>query len=389
MLLVVAPTAIELGEAAIGSIGGSVEGLLGGGFAENPLYAQAVHDVGQHYRWLKEYEKANRLYKHVLANCPDTEHALWSQADLIKSYLALKDDANVEAAVEKLLTGFVDNPFESRAIHDTAYELRKFKKYDQADQLDQFVIENWVGHEQTMWAKMDMVKTNILLENDADVETAIDELIADSNNHPNVAAMVVRLGEGYYDRGLRAQKAGNAAEAAENFTKAIDVWKTITEGELPVILPDTAHAWYMSGNANRAMKDFAKALEYYQKVVDTWPDYVHAWSAQYMIADCARKLERNGEMPKEEAEGLMEAGYLGVINNYAGSTVEKRALMELAGYYVEKEQWGPAIDYYNRLLEKDYGYLDKVYSSMLRCYNELGLTETASELERVKREQAN
>jgi len=146
---------------------------------------------------LKKYAQANRLYKHVVANCRDSESALWAQADLIKSYLALKDDPNAEAGIEKLVADFSDNPLISRAIHDTAYEHRKLEKYDRADQLDQFVIDNWPRHEQAMWAKMDMAKTNIALGDDAAVQAAIEDVIADFNDHPRLPWAVFVLGEEY------------------------------------------------------------------------------------------------------------------------------------------------------------------------------------------------
>jgi len=107
-------------------------------FSDNPLIARAVHDIAQHYRWSGKYEKANGLYQCVVANWPDSEHALWSQADLIKSYLALEDDANAEAAVEGLLTGFSDNPLIARAVHDTGQHYRELKKYAQANRLYSF-----------------------------------------------------------------------------------------------------------------------------------------------------------------------------------------------------------------------------------------------------------
>jgi len=116
-------------------------------FSGNPLIARAVHDIAQHYRELKKYAQANQLYKHVVANCPGTEHALWSQADLIKSYLALGDDPNAETAVEGLLANFSDNPLVARAVWDTGQYYRELKKYEQANRLYKHVVANFPGAE--------------------------------------------------------------------------------------------------------------------------------------------------------------------------------------------------------------------------------------------------
>jgi len=235
-------------------------------------------------------------------------------------------------------------------------------------------------------AKAGVAEMEILLGNDEAAQAGIDRLIADFNDHPGLPQTIFRIGEEYYNKASQMEKEGLKTESENCLQNAVTVWGKIIPLESHTIY--STHAWYFSGYAYLKMEDYAKAIECCQKVLSTWPNYQFAWSAQYMIADCARKLGRNGGMPKEESAALRESGYLGVINNYAGSPLEKRALRELAGYYVEKKQWGQAIEYYNRLLEKDYGYLDKVYSSMLRCYNELGLTEIATELQKVKQEEA-
>ncbi|MCJ7673862.1 MAG: tetratricopeptide repeat protein [Sedimentisphaerales bacterium] len=98
-------------------------------YSEHALIARAIHDVAQHYRYTKKYEKANALYQFVVKTWPKAEHALWAQADLIKSYLTQGDDAAAEAAAETLLTNFNDNPLIPRAIWDTGQHYRDLKKY--------------------------------------------------------------------------------------------------------------------------------------------------------------------------------------------------------------------------------------------------------------------
>ncbi len=274
----------------------AIGGLLGN-FSDNPLAARAVWEIGQHCRELKKYAQANRLYKHVVANCRDSESALWAKADLIKSYLALKDDPNAEAAIEKLVADFSNNPLISRAIHDTAYEHRKLEKYDRADQLDQFVIDNWPWHEQAMWAKMDMIKTNILLENDAVVESAIDSLIADFNDHPDLPEAVFVVGEQYYYKVYYSDSFCKKSEdldpeARENFTKALTIWERIIT-ELPESEPTvSAHAYYFSAVCYRHLGKYEKPIEYCSKIVDNWPDYRYIWHAKSMITRCLNELQK-------------------------------------------------------------------------------------------------
>jgi len=300
-------------------------GGLVGNFSDNPLAARAVWEIGQHCRDLKKYAQANRLYKHVLDNWRDSEHALWSQADLIKSYLALKDDPNAEAGIEKLVADFSDNPLISRAIHDTAYEHRKLEKYDRADQLDQFVIDNWPEDEQAMWAKMDMAKTNILLENDAVVEAAIENLIADFNDHPMLAAAVFQIGEEYYYRAMKRRNEGRGDEAGANFRKAISIWARIIIEETPVNLPHTPHAWFFSAASFRHMGEYENAIELYQDVAANWPDYQFAWSALFMVGRSYEKMVKSGLISKSEAYPEIRAVYQELLEKHPGCTGVKHA----------------------------------------------------------------
>ena len=298
----------------------AIGGLLGN-FSDNPLAATAVWEIGQHCRELKKYAQANRLYKHVVANCRDSERALWAQADLIKSYLALKDDPNAEPAVEKLLADFSDNPFISRAIHDTAYEYRKLEKYDKADQLDQFVINNWPGDEQAMWAKMDMAKTNILLGNDAVVEATIDNLIAGFNDHPDLPQALFRIGEGYYERAFGAENKGDVFESNQLFRKAVAIWERIVT-ELPESAI-TPQAYYFSARCRETLGELDYAANYYQTVIHDWPDYKFCDVAHFLLARCFEKLANSGSIPREEAAVMIRDTCEKLLADYPNSKIVK------------------------------------------------------------------
>jgi len=286
-------------------------------FTANPLIARAVWDTGQYYRELKKYEMANKLYQHVVKTSPESEQALWAQADLIKSYLALGDDPNAQAAVHKLLVDFAANPLIARAIHDTGYEYRKLGNHVRANELDQYVIARWPGDEQAMWAKMDMAKTDILLGNDPAVEKTIDILIADFNDHPELPTAIFMLGEEYYNKALQYENEAHDSEAKEHFRKAIAIWeRTISE------LPETAitsQAYVASAECYRRLGEHEIALVYHSAVVDNWPDSEYAWCAQSNIGRVLEHLKKAGTIPESEADSLIEDAYSRVLQNYADS----------------------------------------------------------------------
>ena len=290
-------------------------------FSGNALIARAVHDIAQQYRGTRKYEKANQLYQYVIDNWPKAEHALWSQADLIKSYLALADDPNAQEAVDKLLTNFNDNPFVARAIHDTAWEYRKLGNYGRANELDQYVIDHWSADVQVMWAKMDMAKTDIWLGNYAAAEKTIDILIADFNDQPELLTAIFMLGEQYYNKAFQFENESREAEAKEHFRKAIAIWERIIN-ELPRSSM-TPQAYYFAARCYETLGECDYAANYFQRVIDNWPDYQFADYAHYLLARCFEKLVNSGSIPKNEAAVMIRHTCEKLLADYPNSQIVK------------------------------------------------------------------
>jgi outer membrane protein assembly factor BamD (BamD/ComL family) len=72
----------------------------------------------------------------------------------------------------------------------------------------------------------------------------------------------------------------------------------------------------LSGICYRRIGQHKQAIEYYQHVVDNWPDYRYAWSAQERIAFTYEYLRDNGIIPQPEADILIKAAFEAVIEKY-------------------------------------------------------------------------
>ncbi len=291
----------------------AVEKLLTN-FNESPLIARAIWDTGQYYRDLKKYENANQLYKHVVTNWPKGEHAIWAQADLIKSYLALADAPSAEAAVEKLIADFSWSEHIARAIHDTAWEYRKLANYAKADELDRYVIDRWPEDVQAMWAKMDMAKTDIALGNYAAADKTVDILITDFREQADLPTAIFMLGEQYYNKAFGCENQGQTAEAKSHFQKAIAIWERIIN-ELPQS-SITAQAYYFVARCCERLAEYEDAIEYYQVVLDNWPNYERAWNAQFLLGQCFDELARSGSIPEEDAAVMIRYACQEVLANH-------------------------------------------------------------------------
>jgi len=252
---------------------------------------------------------------------------LWAEADLIKSNLSLGDDAAAEAAVEKLLANFTDNPLTVRAVWDTARVYRDLKKYEKASQLYQYVIDNYPQAEHAILSQIGVAEINVLslIEsgNDTAAQAALDSLIADFNDHSLLPEAVFVVGEQYYNEALLKKKEGHDEQAKECYRKARTVWERIV-AELP---PSgiTPHAYNFAADCYRRLGQHKKAIEYYQRVVDDWPDYEYAWDALFRIGRNYEALKKSGLMSKSEANPIIKAVYEQVLEEYPNCKAARHA----------------------------------------------------------------
>lgn len=155
-------------------------------FSGHKGIVKTVYQIGREYYELKKYEKADQLYKYVLDTWPDDTYAVWSQADLIKSYVAEGNDVAADAAVEKLFTTYSGHKDTSEAVYEIARKYYDLEKYEKAGQLYQYVIDKWPNSEQMILAKAGVAKSNILLGNEAAAQAELEKLIVDFNDRAHL-----------------------------------------------------------------------------------------------------------------------------------------------------------------------------------------------------------
>jgi len=178
-----------------------------------------------------------------------------------------------------------------------------------------------------MKSRVEKIRADIKLGDDPNVLADVNELIADFNDNPALPELVFVIGEEYYNDGFRRENEGLDAEAKDNFTKAISVWgKIMTKLPQSVITPQ---ACYFSAVCYGRLRQHTKAIEYYQKVVDNWPDYKNASKGQFMVARIYEYLKRLGAIPESEANRIIKAAYERILQEYPDSRAANTARRKL------------------------------------------------------------
>jgi outer membrane protein assembly factor BamD (BamD/ComL family) len=121
---------------------------------------------------------------------------------------------------------------------------------------------------------------------------------------------------------------GLEEEARDELIKAICIWERLIQ-EIPQS-EHTPRAYYTSAVCySQELGDYKKGIDYFERIVDNWPTYEYAWSAQYQTGRYYERLRDTGGIEETEANERIEQAYIGVIEYYPSSDFAADAALKL------------------------------------------------------------
>ncbi|MDH7600305.1 MAG: tetratricopeptide repeat protein [Sedimentisphaerales bacterium] len=285
-------------------------------YADHPSFYKAVRDIGDNYRYRDIHDKACDMYQIALSGLSGAE-AFWPKAGIAIASVHLKDYQTAEALTEQIQTEFANHAQLPEAVCLIGGAYRSIGDYDKALDLYQLILKVWPRSEQALWAKAGIVRIAVALGDEAAAEEAMDNMTTDFKDHPALPAAVWATAEEYYNLAFQCEKEGLDTKAKEYFAKVISTGEAILK-QWPESAPGQ-EVFHISAVCYGRLHEYAKAIEYYQKVVDEWPDYEYAWQAQFMVARTYEYLKRLGAISKTDAESLIATAYQRVLWYYQDS----------------------------------------------------------------------
>ena len=277
---------------------------LVGDFSHSANIADAVDEVADKYRDASKYDKAMELYKYVVNTWPESEQAIGSQGCIVRINIALGDDPNAKAAVDKLIAEFGGRDDIVEAVRDVAEEYQEAKKYEKAIELYNYVVDNWRESEEAIESQRCIVRINIELGDDPNAKVAIDELIAKFAGRDDIAEQVQDVA-GEYQNAKRYDK------AVELYKYVIDnwpgdrqaIWSQLgvvrlyiglgddpnTEAAIDKLVRDFSSNTELPAALNRiaeiyeGLKKYEESRSFYEQVIQRAPDSVLAKKAEVAI----------------------------------------------------------------------------------------------------------
>ena len=302
-------------------------------YSEHPELCTNLDTLNEEYWFTAKYDEAKVLYQYIYENSPDSDLALSCRVWVVGCEIRLGNDNAADQALKTLKNDYSKHKNLYTEIFELAYDCieqaksgvlngsgNKYmavKEYERAQRFCQDIVDNCSDREALLLGHAGVELAQIYLNNDPNDSqgtTVVDALIAEFNDVPRLDWCVFVIGEEYYDLASTMRKQGLKSLADRHFLKAINVWERIIN-ELPVS-EQTTHAHYYSGIAYQYIGDDEEAVQYYQAVVDQWPDYKYAWGAQFRIGKCYDNLIESGKLSKSVGNAARKAAYQKVIQNY-------------------------------------------------------------------------
>jgi len=300
-------------------------------FSDQPTLPMEIYQLSDRFNNAGRADKAGQLYQYIINTWPDDRYAMLAQDSISGGSYSNNNEAvdhdelTVSEAIDKLLTE--PNTDSSKDIPEVLSEITakycKAGSYEKAIQLCQYVIDNWGDNTaMVISGKLEMAKVYIAEGNDATVEVIVDELITNYGGNPASPDAVFMIGEEYYNKAHNVKGDPNLPkeQAEEHYRKAQTVWEKLIN-EFPPSGTYTPLACSYAAACYRRLGNYEKAIEYYEKVVQDWPNYEYAWHAQVMVARCYyyEELERSGHIITEDAAEQIRQACKKLLTEYPDS----------------------------------------------------------------------
>jgi len=274
--------------------------------------------IAKEYKKAGKDDKAEGIYQQLIQRYPGTIWVLRAQKERARVYLKSGNEKAVLAIVDELIADFSGHPGLAESLCKIARECEATKRFSVSEGIYQQVIQRFPGSSYARKAQLDMPKCRILSYidggNDAAARTAIGSLTANFDGHPDLPTTLRKIVERCELEVSRLEDKSPAEQAGDHFQKVVAIWEAAID-ELPE-LGATPEACCWAGDCYSKMGKYAKAADYYQTVVDNWPDYQYAWNAQFLVGYYYQRLGDSGAVDKPIADAKIKAAYEQVLEKY-------------------------------------------------------------------------
>ena len=303
-------------------------------YSEHPSIYNAIQNIADNYRWRDiQPEKARDLYDLASEGISGPD-SIWTHMGFAIESVRIADFDTSDIVTAWLITDFGDNESLPQVVNLIGDAYCEADKFDSASKLYEYAINTWPDDPQTIYAEAGIAKVAVNLGLDEEANQIIDEIFVDYADNPNLDDAIFGIGEEYWKLAQSERRKDNpmavppqilpakqevviSDKTKDYYTNAQNIWEKIIQD-----MPSSSMAYQAYRYAAEACKIIGqndKAIEYFQAVVDNWPDDDIASHCLNMIADVYRTVQDSGALSQSEAESRMKQVYELLATDYPDS----------------------------------------------------------------------
>lgn len=303
---------------------------LAADYAKNSRLPEALFYVAGRLGYGKNYDKANELYKQIITDWPEdkwAKNAALESAKLkVVQNINIKDEPNTLKAIDTQFSSYdkLDLPAILMELAAKSDSVSQYGYSELTKKLYNKVISNNPASPQAITAKLSLDRINLISEldyNNVNLTEYVNKFIYDHNSVQGLFAEVSKISEHYQNNIVRTPPWFSEFRA-DRINKMIAVCDIIIEKS-----PDSfnkLNAYKFAADLLRN-KDSLKSLGYYQKILDTWPDYDGTGEILYSMGECYNNMIINGIITNDEAVPLIKETFEKVAKNYPNTDSGRNA----------------------------------------------------------------
>lgn len=323
-------------------------------YSSNPDLPEALFWIAERYQRQNRPVEASSIYQKIQQSYPESPFAGKTSIPIAQTAGAVIIEA--QNSNGSSINVSMEQQQKAAEIYGLAREYEENSSLSEAKKTYEKIIEQYPGTIKAETAALDIIRMEIQdTLNAGEVNTAeelTDMLVADFNQNLYAIECLNRVAEKSYLASMELKKQKQETQAQDYFTNLEKVLQKAIDGSAKLDTPaKLGKVYYYAAGCRQNQEKWDGAIEYFQKVVNDYPDIERACGAQAAIGWCAEALRDSNQAPKEAINPVIEQAYISVINDYNDCYIAHFAAYRLAEMCVEKGDKTNAIVYYRKFLE--------------------------------------
>jgi TolA-binding protein len=301
-------------------------------FPANSALPETLYDIAENFRWFgssdrdkDKYERAGKVYRQIIASFPDSPFASKAQLGIAKtkalSLVIAQDFNSADLALNEMVAAFQNHPNLADELYWVGRAFGYWERHEEEKDAYQRIIQNYPDSPYADKARLGFARANVqslIVSQDYDgAKQALDKLIADFSNHPDLPEELYWLANRYKYSGKYEQAQGIYQLIIEDYPesmyanksklgvstmnamslimsqdtnqtdKALDKLLTDFEGhpDLPKTLLFIGEQCYNQGVSDAQARLLDQAKEDFEKSVKVWDTLINEFPTSSLVPE--------------------------------------------------------------------------------------------------------